>query len=321
MKTSSSLAFAFLTLTAAAAFGQTTTLLPTVTLAPPVTTPGPVQVVPISVVPISVVPISVTPTPISVVPPLPPVVQPIGVAEPFQSAGETSVTLDVGFGIRAVPASRVTVPAGENLRITAPKMADGVTYIWTKNGRALPGTFTNILTLTGVNSSDAGTYACLFSTPTTLPASSQSFVLGVGPTDRLLNLSTRANVGSGADQGIVSGFVVGSSTQGKKLVIRAVGPSLAAFGVANPLRTPVLRIFDGNGKTYENGYAYPAVVGGPTYESDLADSLARAGAFPIPSGTRDAMVMMPFGPGSYTVQVTSGDGSAGTVLLEIYEVP
>ncbi len=200
-------------------------------------------------------------------------------------------------------------------------MGDGTTYSWTKNGRALPGTFSNILTLTGVNSSDAGTYACLFSTPTTLPASSQSLILGVGPTDRLLNLSTRANVGSGADQGIVSGFVVGSSTQGKKLVIRAVGPSLAAFGVANPLRAPVLRIFDGSGKTYENGYAYPAVVGGPTYESDLADSLTRAGAFPISAGTRDAVVMMPFAPGSYTAQVTSGDGSAGPVLLEIYEVP
>ena len=34
--------------------------------------------------------------------------------------GETSLTLDVGFGIRAVPASRVTVPVGETLRLTGP---------------------------------------------------------------------------------------------------------------------------------------------------------------------------------------------------------
>jgi hypothetical protein len=33
------------------------------------------------------------------------------------------------------------------------------------------------------------------------------------------------------------------------------------------------------------------------------------------------VVMMPFIPGSYTAQVTSGDGIAGAVLLEIYEVP
>jgi len=80
-------------------------------------------------------------------------------------------------------------------------------------------------------------------------------------------------------------------------------------------------VLDGNGRPYENAYVYPPVVGGPTYESDLAESLARTGAFLIPSGTRDAVVMKPFVPGSYTAQVTSADGSAGTVLLEIYEVP
>ena len=237
------------------------------------------------------------------------------------SRGETSLRLDVGFGIRAVPPSRVTVPAGETLRVTAPDMGAGVTYIWTKNGRAIPDTSGNVLVFDHVVSSDAGTYACLFSTPTTLPQPSQSLVLGVGPTDRLLNISTRGSVGSGGDQALVTGFVVSATGQGKKLIVRAVGPSLALFGVSNPLRAPVLKIFDGNGQPYENGYVYPAVVGGPTYESDLAESLARTGAFPIPSGAGDAVEMKPFLPGSYTAQVTSGDGSAGAVLLEIYEVP
>jgi hypothetical protein len=120
---------------------------------------------------------------------------------------------------------------------------------------------------------------------------------------------------------LVSGFAVEAGTQPKKLILRAIGPSLAMFGVTSPVRAPVLRIFDSKGQPYTNGYVYPAVVGGPTYESDLAESLARTGAFPIPAGTRDAVLMMPFLPGSYTAQVTSGDGTAGTVLLEIYEVP
>jgi hypothetical protein len=96
---------------------------------------------------------------------------------------------------------------------------------------------------------------------------------------------------------------------------------LAAFGVANPLRAPVLRVFDAAGTPYTNGYVYPAIVGGPTYATDLADALARTGAFPVAAGTLDAVVMMPFLPGAYTAQVTSGDTTAGTVLLEIYEVP
>lgn len=250
-----------------------------------------------------------------------PVAPPRGTVALTAAAGETSVTLDVGFGIRAVQPSRLTVPVGEVLRITAPDMGTGVTYIWTKNGRALAGISGPVLTLGPVLSDDAATYACLFSTPTTLPAPSQSLVLGVGPTSRLLNLSTRTVVGPAPDQSLVSGFVVAAGSQPKKLILRAIGPSLASFGVANPLRAPVLKIYDSAGRLYENGYAYPAVVGGPTYESDLAASLAQTGAFPLPAGTRDAVVMMPFPAGSYTAQVTSGDGTAGTVLLEIYEVP
>ena len=237
------------------------------------------------------------------------------------TGGETFLRLDVGFGIRAVPPSRVTVPVGETLRVAAPDMGEGFTYIWTKNGRALPNTSGNILTIDHVVSGDAGTYQCLFSTPTTLPQTSQTLLLGVGPTDRLLNLSTRGSIGAGADQSLVTGFSIAASGVGKKLILRAIGPSLSLFGVANPLRAPVLRVFDAEGRPYENGYVYPAVVGGPTYESDLAESLARTGAFPLPPDTRDVVLMMPFIPGSYTAQVTSGDGTAGAVLLEIYEVP
>jgi hypothetical protein len=234
--------------------------------------------------------------------------------------GETSLQLDVGFGVRPVPASRVTVPTGETLRVTAPDLGSGITCIWTKNGRAIPNTTGNVLVIEHVVSDDAGTYACLFSTPTTLPQPSQSLVLGVGPTDRLLNVSVRGNVGAG-EQGLVTGFVVSATGQGKKLILRAIGPSLNLFGVAGALRAPVLKIFGASGQPYENGFVYPAVVGGPTYETDLAESLARTGAFPIPSGAGDAVLMMPFLSGSYTAQVTSGDGTAGAVLLEIYEVP
>ena len=251
--------------------------------------------------------------PVSTTPPI--------AAETLPARGETAVMLDVGFGIRAVLPSRVTVPAGETLRIIAPEMGAGVQYIWTKNGRAIADASERSLVINFVTSSDAGTYACLFSTPTTLPQSSQSLVLGVGPTDRLVNISTRATIGGSGDQTLVSGFVVAAGGQAKKIIVRAVGPSLSMFGVSNPLRAPVLKIFDSTGKPYDNDYVYPAVVGGPTKETDLAESLARTGAFPLPGGTQDKVDMRPFVAGNYTVQVTSADGAAGTVLLEIYEVP
>ncbi len=307
MKTSRSLFVILSATAAAAALAQTTT---TVTVATPANTSGAVTTT------------VAVPTPPPVVTVTSNTPRPVGIVSTPAATGETVISLDIGHGIRPVPASRVTVPVGETLRILGPNTG-GKPCQWLKNGAPLVGATTNPLVLPYVTSADAGTYSVFTVDPLALAltAPSQSLVLGVGQTDRLLNLSTRANVGAGADQGLVSGFVVGGGAREKKLILRAIGPSLALFGVGGTLRAPVLRIYDGNGRLYENGYAYPAVVGGLTYEADLAASLAGTGAFPIPEGTRDVVVMMPFAPGSYTAQVTSGDGTSGNVLLEIYEVP
>jgi hypothetical protein len=236
------------------------------------------------------------------------------------ATGETVIALDVSTGLRAVPPSRVTVPVGETLRITGPALGQPVQ--WLKNGRALAGATENPLVLRFVTSADAGSYAMTIINPLALPVPSQTLVLGVGPTDRLVNLSLRGDLAAGAGRSFVAGFVVaGGAGASKKMIVRAIGPSLALFGVPAPLARPVLRIFDSRGLPYENGYAYLPVVGGLTAEADLADSLARAGAFPTPAGSADAVLLLPFPPGNYTAQVTSADGSAGTVLIEVYEVP
>ena len=249
------------------------------------------------------------------------VIPPVGEVAPVTSLGETAVTLDVGNGFRAVPASRVSVPVGETLLITGPAFG-GRAVQWLKNGRAIPNATGNLFVIQSVTSADAGTYQLIAIDPVAFTVPSQALILGVGPTDRLLNLSLRGTLDAGVGQTFTAGFVVAAATgQTKKLILRAVGPTLASFGVANPLRAPVLRIFDSAGKPYVNGYAYPAVVGGLTYQDDLAQSLVRTGAFPIPAGTLDAVVMMPFVPGAFTAQITSGDNTAGTVLIEIYEVP
>ena len=249
------------------------------------------------------------------------VLAPAGKALQAPEVGETALTLDVGNGLRPVPPSRVTVPVGETLLVTGPGFANRAVQ-WLKDGRPLVGATGTLLAIYGVRSSDAGIYQLVTSEPNRTVLPSQFLILGVGPPDRLVNQSTRAVLAAGAGQNLTAGFVVAAgAAQAKKLVLRAVGPSLAAFGVANPLRAPVLRVFDAGGTPYTNGYVYPAIVGGPTYATDLADALARTGAFPVAAGTLDAVVMMPYLPGAYTAQVTSGDTTAGTVLLEIYEVP
>jgi hypothetical protein len=282
-----------------------------------VVTPVSTAVSPVGATPVAARPGTVVAvTPVNSTPPPPSVA-----LEQPAATGETALTLDIGYGIRAVPPSRVTVPVGETVRITGPD-SGGKPVQWLKNGRGVAGGTSNPLILRSVTAEDAGTYSVIVVDPLALPLPSQSLILGVGPIERLLNLSTRFTLAAGAGQSVTSGFVVAApGTLGKKLILRAVGPSLTTFGVTNPLRAPVLKIYNAAGQLYTNGYVYPAVVGGPTYESDLAESLAKAGAFAIPAGTLDAVVMMPFTSGAYTAQVTSADGTGGTVLLEIYEVP
>ena len=71
-------------------------------------------------------------------------------------AGETTLTLDIGNGIRAVSPSRVTVPAGERVQLVGPEARAGFGYVWTRNNRALPGATDRTLVLSAATAADAG---------------------------------------------------------------------------------------------------------------------------------------------------------------------
>src|SRR5438067_1169522 len=62
----------------------------------------------------------------------------------------------------------------------------------------------------------------------------------------LANISARGLVGTGDDV-IIGGFILGSGNENPRIVVRAIGPSLKAFGIANPLPDPLLELHDGNG--------------------------------------------------------------------------
>jgi len=128
-------------------------------------------------------------------------------------------------------------------------------------------------------------------------------------TDRLINLSSLARVTGIGEQALVTGFVIGG-TNPKRVLLRAVGPTLASFGVATPLANPRLQLFDGAGHTVLENDDW----GG----TDVASVAAQTGAFTLPAGSRDAAMVTTLNPGTYTMQVTDGTQS-GTVLAEIYD--
>ena len=129
---------------------------------------------------------------------------------------------------------------------------------------------------------------------------------------RLINVSTSGYVGSG-DQALVPGFFVGG-TAPKQLLIRAVGPGLAQFGVTGVLANPQLSIVP---LGRELVVAANDNWGGTTA---LQNAFTQAGAFAIPPASADAAVLVRLPPGGYTVVVSGVSGTTGTALVEIYDL-
>jgi len=132
-------------------------------------------------------------------------------------------------------------------------------------------------------------------------------------TPRLTNVSVLKNVGSG----LTAGFVIDG--QGNKTVlIRAVGSSLAPFGVGGLLGDPKLELFDGQSRSIMANDNW-----GDTGAFTTATSaFAQVGAFALAhSASKDAALLVTLAPGNYTVQVRSADITTGLALVEGYEVP
>ena len=134
---------------------------------------------------------------------------------------------------------------------------------------------------------------------------------------RLMNLSTRALVGSGANT-FFSGLSVATGGGARRVLIRAAGPALGALGVSGTLSDPSLAILDSAARQIANGANdnWDAVGAGPA----LTAAFAQSGAFPFATGSRDAALLIDLMPGNYTIQVNGVAGATGTALVEVYDL-
>lgn len=132
----------------------------------------------------------------------------------------------------------------------------------------------------------------------------------------IVNISTLGKVGAGGET-LVSGFVT-SGTANRTVLVRAIGPTLAAFGVTDALAQPVLSVYQGT-RLVATNTAWGGVNGASA--DALTDAFDRAGAFRlVDEGSRDAALILSLPPGAYTVQVKSADAAGGSALLEVYEL-
>ena len=131
-------------------------------------------------------------------------------------------------------------------------------------------------------------------------------------TPRLINLSARALVQTGKT--LVAGFIVtGQPGTVQKVLVRAIGPTLAKFGVTNALAAPVLKVYDSTGARIAFNDAW-------ANNTEVSAAAAATGAFALEAGTKDAALVLSLSPGAYTLEIST-TGAAGEALADIYAVP
>jgi len=148
----------------------------------------------------------------------------------------------------------------------------------------------------------------------------------------LTNISTRAYVGAQQAQVAIPGFVIFGS-QPATLLVRAAGPALAGFGVADPVANPVLEVDDGGGDPIatDTGWANLPVLGDSTLVTGSSSTagarqatpadFSSAGAFQLAAGSADSAMVVRLPPGAYTAKVSGAGGTTGATLVEVYLMP
>ncbi len=184
-------------------------------------------------------------------------------------------------------------------------------YSWFKDGELIPGSNSPELTVENISTADAGSYTVeVFNGIDTVV--SDPFTLEVEYGTALAAIASRAEVGGG-ESVLIAGFVV-EGTGTKRYLARAVGPALAAQGVAQPLAAPVLRIYSRDGQEVASNAGWQT---GPN--AALLPPLAQEiGAFALPAGSADSALLLDLLPGLYTLHAASSNSARGVALAELY---
>lgn len=254
------------------------------------------------------------------------------VATDLTPVAETCIT-DVLYSYRYVTITKHPQPLTVNARSGAIFSVEAsgqppLSYRWLLNGAPIAGNTTALtprLTVTNVDGTKTGTYSVAVTSGANVSATSDPAVLQLTTTPtRVANLSTRGVTNAGG-QYLIGGFVVsGTGNQTRQMLIRVVGPTLAAGGVAGFLADPRLEVYSAanrNAPILVNDN-WGSQTGGQQAVNAIQQAAQRVGAFQLPNNSLDAAVLATLTPGLYTVQAQAQANvtTPGIVLIEAYDV-
>lgn len=220
------------------------------------------------------------------------------------------------LAITTAPISK-TIKPGDSFSLSATASGDDpLTYQWKKDGVSITGATSSTYLVASATTADAGSYTVVVSGPqgtVTSTAATVTVITNATDAGRLINVSIRTIAASG-DQSLIVGVSIGGADASvtKPLLMRAVGPTLAKFGVPGVVQNPILsvnRLGDATILASNDGWRADAQI------SAVGRSV---GAFDLDATSTDAALYHSFSGGSYTMQVSGKDG-LGMVLVEAYD--
>jgi hypothetical protein len=140
--------------------------------------------------------------------------------------------------------------------------------------------------------------------------------LSPAPNSTLGNISTRSFVQIG-DNVMIGGVIV-QGTEPKRVIVRAIGPELAQYGVPNRLADPTLELHDSTGALIaSNDNWQHTIIGGIITSNQVAAIRASGHA---PTDSRESAIIATLQPGNYTAIVRGMNNTTGVALVEVYDL-
>lgn len=134
----------------------------------------------------------------------------------------------------------------------------------------------------------------------------------------IANVSTRLPVGTG-DNALIEGFIVqGAAGSTKKILVRAIGPSLRPFGITDALANPTLDIFDSSNTKIASNDDWKTTQAGGIITGDQAAEIQ--GSKLAPSNDLESAIIASLAPGSYTAVVRGAGNSVGTGVVDAFDL-
>jgi hypothetical protein len=160
---------------------------------------------------------------------------------------------------------------------------------------------------------DPGAYTAILSgnNATTGIGLVEVYDLDGGVAAQLANISTRGFVGTG-DNVMIGGVIIGpTGAPDATVVVRAIGPSLAAVGVTDTMADPTLELHDGNGAT---------IAFNDDWQDDPTQVVNLEAAHLAPTDSHESAIYTTVAPGNYTAIVQGNNGTTGIALVEVYNL-